>query len=254
MRDMAILRTTKRPAFPRGAIVSELMRIDALLFRLGLALLDHFRLDRYRLRRRDLRDHLGACRGDADDDAMRILFDLHALWQLQIRNADLLVRAEVRDVDFDRVGDGVGETFDVKLAHLPVEDAALFDADRVAAEMDRNGQADHLVHHHAHEIDVRHAARDRVHLHVLDHGVALLIGAGHLQQKDRTDAVLALLNQIDDRLALDGDRHRLFVTAIDDRRDLVFLTQLLRVLFSRALATGNFQGDLSHDAETPSAV
>ena len=67
----------------------------ALLFRLGLALLGHFRLGRSRLDRGHFRDDLGTCRGDADDDAMWILFDLHTFRQLQVGDADLLVRAEV---------------------------------------------------------------------------------------------------------------------------------------------------------------
>src|ERR1044071_8777352 len=76
-------------------------------------------------------------------------------------------------------------------------------------------------------VRVGHAAGDRIDLDVLDHGVALLVGAGHLEEEDGADAVLALLDQLGDGLAVDFDRHRLFVSAVNDGRDLARRAQFL---------------------------
>src|SRR6266568_8884741 len=104
----------------------------------------------------------------------------------------------------------------MKIANLEVENAALLHANRRSSDVDWNGGANHLVHQDAHEVDVSHLAADRIDLNVFDHRVALLIGAGHLQNENRADAVLALLDELRDRLAIDGDRYGLAMATIDN--------------------------------------
>ena len=83
------------------------------------------------------------------------------------------------DVHVDLVGDRIRQTLDVQVADLEVEQSTFFHTDRRAVDVHRNGRADHFVHHHADEIDMRHLAADRIDLDLLDHRVTLLIGARH---------------------------------------------------------------------------
>ena len=95
-------------------------------------------------------------------------------------------RVQLRDVDDELGGDLVGGAGDVQLASDEVEQAAVdLDAHRRALQLDVDGHLDGLGHQHALEVDVQDAARDRVHLHLADHGVAALVGAGELKQEDR---------------------------------------------------------------------
>ncbi len=156
------------------------------------------------------------------------------------------MRAQRRDVDVETVRDLVREALDVDLADVPVEDPAFLHADRRTDDVHRNRGADLLVHQHADEVDVDHLARERVDLDVLDHRVALLVRARHLQQEDGPQAVLALLNQFRDRLAIDGNLGGIAVTAVNDRGDLPARPQLPRDALARVVAILDFQCDLSH--------
>jgi hypothetical protein len=97
---------------------------------------------------------------------------------------------------------------------------------------------------------VRHLARHRIDRQFLDHRVARLIRALHLQQEHRADAVLALLDQLRDRLPVDRDRHRLTMPAVDNSRHAAFPAKLLRHFLAGRLPAFHFQRHLSHDADS----
>src|SRR5947207_6432318 len=50
-----------------------------------------------------------------DDYAIGIVEDLNALRRLELRDAEVLMHAEVGDVDIDLVGNGVGQTLDMNV-------------------------------------------------------------------------------------------------------------------------------------------
>jgi len=64
------------------------------------------------------------------------------------------------------------------------------------------------------------------------------------------DAVLALLDQLGDRLAVHCDRHRLAMTSVNNRRDLAVAAKLLRHFLAGLFAATDFQRDFSHDADS----
>ena len=140
----------------------------------------------------------GTRQRDTDDDAVLVVEQLSLPRGVEIGDAKEL-HGHPRPVTSRSIVSGMesGKTLDMKLAKLKVDDAAFaLHALRNAGDVNRDGDADDLVHDHAHEIDVRQLPGDRVHLHVLDHGVTLLIGAGHLQEENRADAVFTLLDQV----------------------------------------------------------
>src|SRR5215213_10194393 len=120
----SILNPKKRPReFSRGACKSRNRYglLLGVLLVLGLALLDDLGLgcDGTRLGDRGL-DGLGTGMGDTDHHALRIVQDLDPLGRLQILDPQVVVMGEWRDVDFDRVGNGVRQALHVKLADLKV--------------------------------------------------------------------------------------------------------------------------------------
>src|SRR5438128_11243954 len=119
--------------------------------------------------------------------------------------------------------------------------------------MNRNGRPDDFVHHDADEVDVRHLAADRIDLDLLDHGVTLRLAARHLEQENRADSVLALLDQVGDRFAIDHDGHGVSVTAVNDRRDLPLLPKSSRWTLARFLPPQHAEGHLSDHTAPPTA-
>jgi len=83
------------------------------------------------------------------------------------------MRAERRDVDVDLVGNLVREALDVQLADVPVEDTPSF------TPWARTDDVDRTVVRIFSSMTTRtnrcaSSCADGIHLHVLDHGVALL--------------------------------------------------------------------------------
>src|SRR5205085_9688194 len=117
----------------------------------------------------------------------------HAFGRLDVRDVDRLGDLEVRDVDFDLLGDLRRLADDRQGAADLLEDAAFGHADGLAHEDDGDVHDHVLVHPHVEEIDVQDVSVYRVLVVVLeedgaglpvdlelDHGVGLVRGGDRL--------------------------------------------------------------------------
>ena len=120
------------------------------------------------------------------------------------------------------------------------EHAALFHADGLADEIDRDGRLDRLVEPHLVQVDVREASARNFLLVVLEHGRMRRLLTGEDDVEDRVQAGVA--GQRAPELALGhAERMGRLAAPVEDAWDEPLVAQAPRVRRTAALALGDFQ-------------
>ena len=181
-------------------------------------------------------------RDDVCDQLIGIGKELDLVRMRQIGHANRLPEDQVADIAFDEAGNIARQTLDLDLAKHEIENAALrLDPHRLAPQLDRHADLQHLIHGDALQIDMQQVALDGLVLPVHDHRLGLLA-----IQRDVEDGVmpgLGMQNSVD-LLGVDGDRPGRLAGAVKDggigpvrrRRRAAFLSAAWRGLASTKLA------------------
>jgi len=164
----------------------------------------------------------------------------------EIADAHAVVQHQLGDVDGDVLGNVRRQALDVDLAVHEVDDAALrLDALRLAREMHRDGDPQHLVHRDAIEVGVQQVVPHRVELVFLHHD-AEVAAVVELQRDQRVDARLRV-QEVRQRLGIDRDGLGLAaLAAVEHRRDLPGTAQAARVVAAARITTSGYERGI-HD-------
>ncbi len=137
---------------------------------------------------RGLRLFLGLADGDDADDLLGAVQRAHALRQGQVTHVDGVVQRQAGDVELDELGQVLGQTLDLELAHERLEDAALLHADRGARQADGHARLQGLALLELVEIEVHDLAREMVLLEVLHQHLVDTLGQRELHHGVLGDA------------------------------------------------------------------
>ena len=160
-----------------------------------------------------------------------------ALGEPDVRKVKRIADPEGGDVEFEKLGNGVGRALDLEAAGDHVEDAAHLDADRLPLDPQRDLDAELPAERHLVEIDVGDPAGQGMGLGLLQDRERLLpVGPvlhGHL---DDHRPAAGRVEELFEGLALELDRPGLEPLAVDDAGDLPLGATLPVDLFPRVLA------------------
>ena len=168
---------------------------------------------------------------------------LCAFRQLDVGDLDVVANVEAGEVSVELLGDAVcaNVKFDSVTHH--VERAATLQAWRcfLIVEVDRHLNGDDLFLVHSVKVDVQRHVRDRVHLDRLrDHELLLAI----VDKVCRGGEEVAGIDRLDHFVELQGDRHRLFVAAIQDAGDHIVAAGFACAALTGALAHFHVETEL----------
>lgn len=153
---------------------------------------------------------------------------------MEASDLDDLTEAERSDVNLEHVGEVCGEALDVELAHLDLKLTTGLYAFAMTDNLEGHANGDGLLGENLEEVDMEDSARDGVELDVLEDGLHSLAVYRKVYEID--------VRGIDKPTEIDlGNREsNLFLTAVDDARNLTIATELLGDLLATALALCTF--------------
>ena len=144
------------------------------------------------------------------------------------------------------LGNVARQTGDTHLACHVIEDTAVeLHTRRLARNLDRHIDLDHLVHLNADEIRVNQVPLDGVDLVFLDHHVAPGVLLRQAELENRVDAGFGV-DDLENHLRVHDHRDRIALRPVDDRRDQSLVTQPAGGILSQALPALHIDDDFLH--------